>query len=71
MERELAAQAGIEWTVVRPPKLVSKPVTGVYRTAVDANVARGLSISREDTAHLMLAALDNPALVGHAVGIAY
>jgi putative NADH-flavin reductase len=71
MEQELAAQAGIEWTVVRPPKLVSKPVTGVYRTAVDANVARGLSISREDTAHLMLAALDNPALVGHAVGIAY
>lgn len=70
MEGELA-QSGIEWTVVRPPRLVSKPVTGVYRTAVDANLPRGLSVSREDTAHLMLAALDVPALVGHAVGIAY
>lgn len=70
MEKELAA-SGIEWTVVRPPRLVSKPVTGVYRTAVDANLPRGLSISREDSAHLMLAALANPDLIGHAVGIAY
>ena len=70
MEDELA-RSGIEWTVVRPPKLVSKPVTGIYRTALDANLPRGLSISREDTAHLMLAALDDPAMVCRAVGIAY
>ncbi len=70
MEDELA-HSGIEWTVVRPPKLVSKPVTGSYRTALDANLPRGLSVSREDTAHLMLATLDDPATVGHALGIAY
>lgn len=70
MEDELA-QSGIDWTVVRPPKLVSKPVTGIYRTAVDANIPRGLSVSREDTAHLMLAILDDQATVGHALGIAY
>jgi uncharacterized protein YbjT (DUF2867 family) len=70
MEDELA-HSGIEWTVVRPPKLVSKPVTGSYRTALDANLPRGLSVSREDTAHLMLATLDDPATVGHTLGIAY
>jgi putative NADH-flavin reductase len=70
MEAELA-ESGIEWTVVRPPKLVSKPVTGVYRTALDANIPRGLSVSREDTAHYMLAALADPLTIGHAVGIAY
>jgi putative NADH-flavin reductase len=70
MEAELA-QSGAEWTVVRPPKLVSKPVTGVYRTALDANIPRGLSVSREDTAHYMLAALADPLTIGHAVGIAY
>ncbi|WP_020391264.1 NAD(P)-dependent oxidoreductase [Kribbella catacumbae] len=70
MERELA-NTGIEWTVVRPPKLVSKPVTGTYRTALDANLPRGLSISREDTAHLMLSTLTDPSTIGHPVGIAY
>jgi uncharacterized protein YbjT (DUF2867 family) len=70
MEEELAA-SGVEWTVLRPPKLVSKPVTGVYRTALDANLARGLSVSREDTAHCMLAALEDPGTIGHALGIAY
>ncbi|GAA1587964.1 SDR family oxidoreductase [Kribbella sancticallisti] len=70
MEDELS-RSGLDWTVVRPPKLVSKPVTGVYRTAADANLPRGLSVSREDTAHLMLAVLDRSATVGHALGIAY
>jgi len=70
MERELAG-AGIEWTIVRPPRLVSKPVTGVYRTALDANLPRGTSISREDTAHLMLATLTDSSTVGHTLGIAY
>jgi hypothetical protein len=50
---------------------VDKPLTGRYRTALGANVARGLSISRADVAHLMLTALDQPATVRQAVGVAY
>jgi uncharacterized protein YbjT (DUF2867 family) len=61
----------LDWTVLRPPKLVDKPLTGRYRTAVGGNVARGYSISRADCAHAMLAALDDPATFGRAVGIAY
>jgi uncharacterized protein YbjT (DUF2867 family) len=70
MEDEIRRSA-TEWTVVRPPRLVSKPLTGKYRTVVGANVPRGYSISRADVAHLMLAALDDPATLGQAVGVAY
>jgi uncharacterized protein YbjT (DUF2867 family) len=71
-EMEAALQASnTAWTIVRPPKLVDKPLTGRYRTALGANVARGLSISRADVAHLMLTALDQPATVRQAVGVAY
>jgi putative NADH-flavin reductase len=70
MEDEIRRSA-TEWTIVRPPRLVKKPLTGNYRTVVGANVPRGYAISRADVAHLMLAALDNQATVGQAVGIAY
>ena len=70
MEDELR-RSGTDWTVVRPPKLTNKPLTGKYRTVVDGNVPRAYSISRADTAHAMLAALDDPATFGRAVGVAY
>jgi uncharacterized protein YbjT (DUF2867 family) len=70
MEDEIRRSA-TQWTVVRPPKLVDKPLTGEYRIAVGGNVPRGYAISRADTAHAMLAALDNPATLGQAVGVAY
>jgi putative NADH-flavin reductase len=70
MEDEIRRSA-TEWTIVRPPRLVNKPLTGKYRTVVGANVPRGYAISRADVAHLMLAALDNPATVREAIGISY
>jgi uncharacterized protein YbjT (DUF2867 family) len=70
MEDEIRRSA-TAWTVVRPPKLVNKPLTGRYRTVVGGNVPRGYSISRADTAHAILAALDNPATFSQAVGVAY
>jgi putative NADH-flavin reductase len=69
MEAEIAA-SGLDWTVVRPPRLHDKPLTGRYRMAIGANVARGLTVSRADVAHAMLAVLANPATVGQAVGVA-
>jgi putative NADH-flavin reductase len=60
-----------DWTVVRPPRLTNGSLTGKYRTARSGNVARGYFISRADVAHLMLAALDDPALANQPVGIAY
>jgi putative NADH-flavin reductase len=70
MEDEIE-RSGTDWTAVRPPRLVNKPLTGTYRTCIGGNVPRGYSVSRADVAHLMLAVLDNPATVRQAVGIAY
>lgn len=68
---EAMANSSTDWTVVRPPKLVDKPLTGRYRTAVGAGVARGHTISRADVAHAMLAAVDDPATIRRAIGVAY
>ena len=60
-----------DWTIVRPPKLTNKALTGTYRTTVGGTVSRGYSISRADVAHLMLAVLDDPATIDQPVGVAY
>jgi putative NADH-flavin reductase len=70
MENEIRRSA-TEWTIVRPPKLVNKPLTGHYRTVIGGNVPRAYSISRADVAHAMLAALDDPATLRQAIGVAY
>jgi uncharacterized protein YbjT (DUF2867 family) len=62
--------SGLDWTVVRPPRLTDKPLTGTYRTARDENVRGGTTISRADVAHLMLATTTRPDTVGHTIGIA-
>ncbi|HEY0396909.1 MAG TPA: NAD(P)H-binding protein [Acidimicrobiia bacterium] len=70
MEDEIR-RSDTDWTVVRPPKLTDKPLTGKYRVVVGGNVPRGYAISRADVAHAMLAALDDPATFGKPVGVAY
>jgi uncharacterized protein YbjT (DUF2867 family) len=70
MEDEIR-RSSTDWTIVRPPKLVNRPLSGRYRISVGGNVPRGYAISRADTAHAMLAVLDNPASLRQAVGIAY
>jgi putative NADH-flavin reductase len=67
---DLVRLSDAEWTIVRPPRLTDRPLTGVYRTAYDRNVRRGLSISRADLAHLMLRLLDEPESIRHTVGVA-
>jgi putative NADH-flavin reductase len=68
---DLMAASPAEWTAMRPPRLVDKPLTGRYRTAVGANVARGNTIARADVAHAMLAALDDPTTNRQPLGVAY
>lgn len=69
MEAELRA-TDTEWTVVRPPKLLDKPLTGVHRRQFGSGVPRGHSISRADLAHAMLGMLDDPSTVRQVVGVA-
>ena len=75
MEEELA-DSGLDWTVVRPPRLINKtltnkPLTGSYRTAYGQNLRRGVFISRADVAHHMLAVLGEPETVKQIIGVAY
>ena len=67
---DLMRASDTDWTIVRPPNLTNRPLTGRYRTALDANVPRGRSIGRADVAHCMLATLDDPTTIHHALGVA-
>jgi putative NADH-flavin reductase len=68
---EIVRDSGLDWTVVRPPRLTDKPLTGVYRTAFGQNLRGGLFISRADVANLMLRVIEQPETVRQVIGIAY
>ncbi|TQK52513.1 putative NADH-flavin reductase [Streptomyces sp. SLBN-118] len=70
MEGELA-RSTTDWTAVRPPRLLNKPLTGSYRTAVGGTPSSGRTIGRADVAHAMLGMVENPATVKQGVGVAY
>ncbi|NEB81123.1 SDR family oxidoreductase [Streptomyces sp. SID14478] len=70
MEAALASSA-TDWTSVRPPRLQDKPLTGSYRTVVGGFPRAGRFIARADTAHAMLAMMDDPGTVKQGVGVAY
>ncbi len=66
---DILAGSGLDWTVVRPPRLTGKPLTGTYRTAYGQNLRGGTSVPRADVAHLMLRVLGQPQTIHQAIGI--
>lgn len=66
----LLRESGMNWTAVRPPRLVDKPFNVNYRIAYGQNVKGGLTASRADVAHYMLRAIDDPRSFHQTVGIA-
>ena len=67
---DLLRESGLDWTVVRPPRLTDGPRTGTYRTAYGENLRGGFRVSRADVADLMLSAMDRPEAVKEVIGIA-
>jgi len=67
---DVLRDSGLDWTIVRPPRLTDKPLTGSYRTAYGRNIPGGWFMSRADVAHYMLHALDDPSSVKQTVGMA-
>jgi putative NADH-flavin reductase len=67
---DILRDSGLDWTVVRPPRLTDKPLTGTYRTAYGRNLRRGFLVSRADVAQLMLRVLEQPETIKQAIGIA-
>ena len=68
---DLLRESDLDWTVVRPPRLTNRALTGNYRTAFGQNLRGGMLISRADVAHLMLRVLGEPQTIGQAIGVAY
>ncbi|MFJ5230457.1 NAD(P)-dependent oxidoreductase [Kitasatospora sp. NPDC088391] len=62
--------SGLDWTIVRPPRLTNGPLTGAYRTAHGRNLRGGSTISRADVADSMLRAAADPDTVGQILGVA-
>jgi putative NADH-flavin reductase len=73
MERIVKA-SGLDWTIVRPPRLTNGPRREHYGLAVDRlpNGAGGnATISRADVAHFMLDEIEQPGYMRRVIGIAY
>ena len=68
---DILRDSGLDWTVMRPPRLTDKPLSRTYRSAYGQNLRGGLTISRADVADLMLRVLEQPESINQAIGIAY
>jgi putative NADH-flavin reductase len=68
-ETEVEA-SDLDWTIMRPPGLTSKPATGHYRMRIDGGLPRCLTVTRADLAACMLAAIGNQATIRKHVAIA-
>lgn len=68
---DLLRASDLDWTIVRPPRLIDRRLRGSYRMAIGRNVRGGVIISRADVAHGMLEAVDRPETIRQTLGIAY
>jgi putative NADH-flavin reductase len=67
---DLVVASGLEWTIVRPPRLTHGPHTGRIASSVDRNVRGSFTISRADLADYVLRATEDEDLAGTAVSVA-
>ena len=67
----LVRDSALDWTLVRPPRLTDKAVTGQYRMAIDQPLPNGYSIARADVAHFMLNNIAAEGLFRKTVEIGY
>jgi putative NADH-flavin reductase len=73
MERIVKA-SGLDWTIVRPPRLTNGARTEHYGVADDHlpfGAGANATISRADVAHFMLDEVEQPEHMRRVVGIAY
>jgi putative NADH-flavin reductase len=67
MERVLR-ESGLDWTIVRPPRLTDKPYTGKYRIREGHLPPFGFAISRADVADCFIKTVEDPATIGKILG---
>jgi len=67
----LVSASDLDWTLVRPTRLVNAPQTGRYRVRPDFAPPGGRKIARTDVAHLIAAALTDDTWVRARPVLAY
>src|SRR5258708_34803722 len=68
---KLVKESDTDWTIMRPPRLTNKPVTGQYRFAINSFLKNCLTISRADLAHFMVNNITNEATYKATIEIGY
>ncbi|UVI27318.1 NAD(P)-dependent oxidoreductase [Paenibacillus spongiae] len=58
---EILQVSGLDWTVVRPPRLTNGPKKGAYRTAVNKHLPKAQGITRADLADYMIKSVPDEA----------
>jgi putative NADH-flavin reductase len=61
--------SGLDWTLVRPPRLTNRPRRGRYRVREGHLPGFGFTISRADVAAFMIKTAENRAFIQKVVGI--
>jgi putative NADH-flavin reductase len=69
MEAEVRS-SGVDWTIVRPPRLLNRAGRGRYRREFDRSVRGGRSIARADVAAALLDSAADDTTIGHMISIA-
>jgi putative NADH-flavin reductase len=67
---EIWAASNLDWTVVRPPRLTHGPLTGKYRTSINARLHHPIKLSRADLADCILRQIDACSSFGARVEVA-
>ncbi|NJP92264.1 NAD(P)H-binding protein [Nonomuraea sp. FMUSA5-5] len=57
----IVRDSGLDWTIVRPPRLTDGALTGTYRISADGPLPRARALSRADLAHYLLGHLEDRA----------
>lgn len=62
--------SGLDWTIVRPPKLTNGPRTGSYQVGINTVLKRAWTLSRADVADYLVRHVSDPASLCAQVEIA-
>jgi len=68
---KIVKESDINWTIMRPPRLTDKPITGHYRFAINSFLKNCLNISRADLAHFMIHNITNEKTYQTTIEIGY
>jgi putative NADH-flavin reductase len=60
----------LDWTIVRPPRLLDGPARGTYHARRDGNVRWRYSLRRADLAMALADALEDPSAGGQVISVA-